>query len=186
MGISKDIKAIKRRDPAARHALEILLTHNGMHAVWIYRVTHLLWKIRLKTIARLLANIGRFLTGVDIHPGAKIGKRLVIDHGSGVVIGETVVIGNDVLIYHQVTLGGTGNDSSAKRHPTICDCVMIATGAKILGDIKIGAMAKVGANAVVLQDVPPGATAVGMPARIITSEEVIELNCSLSQKENDY
>ena len=186
MGIRNDIIAIKRRDPAARHALEIILTYNGMHAVWIYRVTHLLWKMRLKTLARLLANTARFLTGVDIHPAAKIGKRFVIDHGSGVVIGETVVIGNDVLIYHQVTLGGTGNDSSAKRHPTICDCVMIATGAKILGDIKIGTMSKVGANAVVLQDVPPGATAVGMPARIITNEEASEMNCSLSQKENDY
>jgi len=185
MGIRSDIIAIKRRDPAARHALEIILTYNGMHAVWTYRVTHLLWKIHLKLLARYISSIARLLTGVDIHPGAKIGKNLVIDHGSGVVIGETVVIGNNVLIYHQVTLGGTGNDSSSKRHPTICDCVMIATGAKILGNIKIGAMAKIGANAVVLKDVPPGATAVGMPARIIENSNVTIENCSLLSKEND-
>lgn len=185
MGIRSDIKAIKRRDPAARYALEIILTYNGMHAVWIYRITHVLWKMHLKLLARILANTARFLTGVDIHPAAQIGKNLVIDHGFGVVIGETVVIGRDVLIYHQVTLGGTGNDSSSKRHPTICDCVMIATGAKILGDVKIGAMAKIGANAVVLKDVPPGATAVGMPARIIYNGDVTIENCSLSKKEND-
>ncbi|MCK5387717.1 MAG: serine O-acetyltransferase [Candidatus Izimaplasma sp.] len=185
MGIRSDIIAIKRRDPAARHALEIILTYNGMHAVWTYRVTHLLWKMHLKLLARYLSNVARLFTGVDIHPGATIGKNLVIDHGSGVVIGETTVIGRNVLIYHQVTLGGTGNDSSSKRHPTICDCVMIAAGAKILGNIKIGTMAKVGANAVVLTDVPPGATAVGMPARIIKNGNVTIENCSLIVKEND-
>lgn len=184
MGIRSDIKAIKRNDPAARHGLEILLTYNGMHAVWIYRISHMFWDIKLKTMARMLSNIARFFTGVDIHPAAKIGKNFVIDHGSGVVIGETVIIGNNVLIYHQVTLGGTGNDSSVKRHPTICDCVMIATGAKILGDVKIGVLAKVGANAVVLTDVPPGATAVGIPARIIDNGLVNEENCSLLTKEN--
>lgn len=185
MGIRSDILAIKRRDPAARHALEIILTYNGMHAVWTYRVTHLLWKMHLKMLARVLSSVARFFTGVDIHPGATIGKNLVIDHGSGVVIGETSIIGRDVLIYHQVTLGGTGNESGSKRHPTICDCVMIATGAKILGDIKIGTMAKIGANAVVLKDVPPGATAVGMPARIIENDKVNIENCSLITKEND-
>jgi len=184
MGIRSDIKTIKKMDPAARHWLEIILTYNGMHAVWIYRFSHILWKIKLKTIARMVSNTARFFTGVDIHPAAQIGKNFVIDHGSGVVIGETVVIGRNVLIYHQVTLGGTGNDSSVKRHPTICDCVMIATGAKILGDIKIGVMAKIGANAVVLTDVPPGATAVGMPARIIDNGLVNEENCSLITKEN--
>ena len=186
MGLRSDIQAIKRRDPAARHALEIILTYNGMHAVWTYRVTHLLWKMHLKMLARLISNIARFFTGVDIHPGATIGKNLVIDHGSGVVIGETSVIGRNVLIYHQVTLGGTGNESGIKRHPTICDCAMIATGAKILGDIIIGEMAKVGANAVVLKDVPPGATAVGMPARIIENTNVTVENCSLIIKENDH
>ncbi len=185
MGIRSDIIAIKKRDPAARHALEIILTYNGMHAVWTYRVSHLLWKIHLKLLARYISSVARVLTGVDIHPGAKIGKNLVIDHGYGVVIGETVMIGDNVLIYHQVTLGGTGNDSSSKRHPTICDGVMIAAGAKILGNIKIGTLAKIGANAVVLKEVPPGATAVGVPSRIIENSNVTEDNCSLIKKEND-
>ena len=168
MGIRSDIKAIKEKDPAARHTLEILLTYSGMHAVWIYRVAHVFWKLRLKLLAKIIMNVGKFLTGVEIHPAATIGKNLVIDHGVGVVIGETAVIGSNVLIYHQVTLGGTGNETGAKRHPTLCDGVMIAAGAKILGDIHIGSNARVGANAVVLKDVPPGATAVGVPARIVT------------------
>lgn len=182
MGIFKDIKTIKEKDPAARHTLEILLTSQGLHAIWIYRIAHFLWKIKIKMVARILSGFARFLTGIEIHPGATIGKRFMIDHGSGVVIGETTVIGDDVLIYHQVTLGGTGNDSGSKRHPSICDHVMIAAGAKVLGNIKIGLGAKIGANAVVLKDVPPYTTAVGLPARFIQNEVLSKNECSLTNK----
>ncbi len=182
MGMISDIKTLKAKDPAARHVLDILLTHNGLHAVWGYRIAHFLWKIKLKMLARIYSNIVRFFTGVEIHPAAKIGKNFIIDHGNGVVIGETAIIGENVLIYHQVTLGGTGNESGTKRHPTLCDNVMIAAGAKILGNIHVGRNAKVGANAVVLKDVPPGATAVGMPARIIENKEPTSEECSLMTK----
>ena len=183
MGMIKDIQTLKQKDPAARHTLDIILTHNGLHAVWNYRIARFLWKIKLKILARIVSNFGRFTTGVDIHPGAKIGNRFIIDHGTGIVIGETAVLGNNILIYHGVTLGGTGNNSSSKRHPTICDNVMIAAGAKILGNIKVGFEAKVGANSVVLKDVPPYATAVGMPARIIEGQKISEEECSLMSKE---
>ncbi len=183
MGIISDIKTLKKKDPAARHALDIILTHNGLHAVWNYRIARFFWKLKLKMIARIISNIGRLLHGTDIHPGAQIGKNFIIDHGSGVVIGETAVIGNNVLMYHGVTLGGTGNHSGEKRHPSVCDNVMIAAGAKILGDIKIGFGAKVGANAVVLINVPPYSTAVGMPARIIEGKELGGTECSLFSKE---
>jgi serine O-acetyltransferase len=184
MGLRSDIKTIKLKDPAARSTLSILLTYNGMHAVWTYRFTHLLWKMKLKLLARIIANISRIFTGVEIHPAARIGKNFFIDHGTGVVIGETTQIGDNVLIYHQVTLGGTGNETGEKRHPSICDNVMIAAGAKILGNIHVGNNAKIGANAVVLKDVPAGATAVGMPARFIFNGEVTEENCSLTKKAN--
>lgn len=183
MGIRSDIKTLKRKDPAARHTLDILLTHSGLHAVWYYRIAHFFWTIKLKMIARIISNIARFFTGVEIHPAAQIGKNFIIDHGTGVVIGETTRIGDNVLLYHGVTLGGTGNSSGTKRHPSICDDVMIAAGAKILGDIFIGKGAKVGANAVVLKDVPAGATAVGMPARIIQGETLTEEDCSLIAKQ---
>lgn len=183
MGMISDIKTLKKKDPAARHFLDILLTHNGLHAVWNYRTAHFFWKIKLKMIARIISNIGRLLHGTDIHPAAKIGRNFIIDHGTGIVIGETTIIGDNVLMYHGVTLGGTGNHSGEKRHPSICDNVMIAAGAKILGDIKIGSCAKIGANAVVLKDVPSGATAVGMPARIIEGKNVTEDECSLVSKE---
>lgn len=182
MGIIQDIKTIKRKDPATRHWLEIILTYNGMHAVWAYRLTHLLWRLRLKLVARFLSTLTRFFTGVEIHPAAKIGKRFVIDHGTGVVIGETTQIADDVLIYHGVTLGGTGNEKGAKRHPTICTGAMIAAGAKVLGDIHVGMYAKIGANAVVLRDVPDYSTAVGIPARIIPNEKTTGLVCSLASK----
>ena len=182
MSLRSDIKTLKRKDPAARHTLEILLTHSGLHAVWHYRIAHFLWKMKFKTLARIVSSLSRFLTGVEIHPAAKIGKNFIIDHGTGVVIGETTVIGSNVLIYHQVTLGGTGNDSGHKRHPSICDDVMIAAGAKILGNIKIGFGAKIGANSVVLKDVPPYSTAVGMPARIIEGEKITSAECSLAEK----
>ena len=183
MGLRSDIKTIKRRDPAAGSTLSILLTYNGMHAVWTYRITHVLWKMKLKLLAKMLASTSRVFTGVEIHPAATIGKNFFIDHGNGVVIGETAEIGNNVLMYHQVTLGGTGNDTSERRHPSICDNVMIAAGAKILGGIHIGTNAKVGANAVVLQNVPANATAVGIPARIIYNGDVNDENCSLKVRE---
>lgn len=186
MGMISDIKTLKQKDPAARHTLDIILTHSGLHAVWYYRVAHFFWTIHLKLIARIISNVARFLTGVEIHPGATIGKNFIIDHGTGVVIGETTVIGKNVLIYHGVTLGGTGNDCHVKRHPSICDEVMIAAGAKILGNIQVGYKAKIGANAVVLKDVPPYATAVGIPARIIQKEDASHMtitDCSLLAKE---
>lgn len=182
MGIIEDIKTIKEKDPAARHIFDILFTSQGLHAIWTYRIAHFFWTIRLKMIARILSSLARFFTGIEIHPGAKIGKRFMIDHGSGVVIGETTVIGNDVLIYHQVTLGGTGNHSGEKRHPSICDNVMIAAGAKVLGNIKVGLGSRVGANAVVLKDVPPYSTAVGLPARFIQNEVLSKEDCSLANK----
>lgn len=183
MGIRSDVKTIKIKDPAAGSTLSILLTYNGMHAVWAYRVSHLIWKMRLKIVAKIIASMARIFTGVEIHPGATIGKNLFIDHGQGVVIGETAVIGNNVLIYHQVTLGGTGNQKEGRRHPSICDNVMIAAGAKILGNIHVGTNAKIGANAVVLKDVPANATAVGIPARFIFNGDVTEEDCSLLKKE---
>ncbi len=182
MGLISDIKTIKRKDPAARHWLEIILTYNGMHALWMYRITHLLWVLRLKLIAKILSSLTRFLTGVEIHPAARIGRNVVIDHGTGIVIGETVEIADDVLLYHGVTLGGTGNEKGEKRHPTICTGAIIASGAKILGNIKVGAHAKVGANAVVLRDVPDFSTAVGIPARIIPNEKTSGIVCSLANK----
>ena len=186
MGMISDIKTLKQKDPAARHTLDILLTHSGLHSVWYYRIAHFFWTIKLKMIARMISNFARFLTGVEIHPAAQIGKNFIIDHGTGVVIGETTVIGDNVLIYHGVTLGGTGNDCHSKRHPSICDDVMIAAGAKILGNIQIGYKAKIGANSVVLKDVPAYATAVGMPARIIEKEDAPHMtaaDCSLIAKE---
>lgn len=182
MGILEDIRTIKEKDPAARHVIEILLTSQGLHAIWAYRVAHVFWKIKFKLLAKIISGVARFFTGIEIHPGATIGKRFMIDHGSGVVIGETTVIGNDVLIYHQVTLGGTGNDSEHKRHPSICDHVMIAAGAKVLGNIRVGLGAKIGANAVVLKDVPPYSTAVGLPARFIQNEVLNKEDCSLANK----
>ncbi len=183
MGLIRDIKAVKRKDPSARYALDIILTNNGMHAIWMYRLTRMLWKIKLKLIARIISTLARFLTGVEIHPGAYIGKGVVIDHGTGVVIGETAQVGDNVLIYHGVTLGGTGNEKGTKRHATVCNDAMIAAGAKVLGDIKVGTGAKIGANAVVLSDVPDYATAVGIPARIIQKENTSHSVCSLAHKD---
>ena len=182
MGLINDIKNVKKNDPAARHWLDIILTYNGMHAIWTYRLTHLLWVVRLRLAARVISALARFFTGVEIHPAARIGRGVVIDHGTGVVIGETAQIADDVLIYHGVTLGGTGNEKGAKRHPTVCTGAMIAAGAKILGNIKVGAYAKVGANAVVLNDVPDHCTAVGMPARIIPNEKASGAVCSLANR----
>lgn len=158
------IEAVRARDPAARSRLEIVLCYPGVHAVALHRVAHRLWTWGLRLPARMLSHISRMLTGIEIHPAARIGRRLVIDHGDGVVIGETAEIGDDVLMYHQVTLGGTSL-AGGKRHPTIGDKVILGAGAKILGPIVVGEGARVGANAVVLSDVPPGQTVVGIPAR---------------------
>jgi serine O-acetyltransferase len=179
------IQRIRRVDPAARNVLEVVLLYPGLHALGWYRVANVVYKLRLVLLAKLLMNLGKLLTGIEIHPAAKIGKGLFIDHGLGVVIGETTVIGRDVSIFQGVTLGGRGNETTKKRHPTICDGAMIAAGAKVLGPITIGKEAKVGANAVVLTDVPAYATAVGIPARIILKEERVKLAddvCSLDEK----
>lgn len=164
--IKKDIKAIKERDPAARNTFEILLLYPGLHATMLHRPAHLMYKNKLFFPARLVSQLSRFLTGIEIHPGAKIGHGVLIDHGSGVVIGETAEVGNNCTIYQGVTLGGTGKDKG-KRHPTVGNNVMIGSGAKILGPVRIGSYSKIASNAVVLQPLPPGATAVGVPARIV-------------------
>ncbi len=160
-----DLTAIKERDPAARSRLEIFLLYSGFHAVLWYRFSHFLFRHRLFFLARFVSQLARFLTGVEIHPGAKIGRGLLIDHGSGVVIGETAVIGDNCTIYQGVTLGGTGKEKG-KRHPTLGNNVMVGSGAKILGPFTVGDNARIAAGAVVLDTVPPDSTAVGVPARI--------------------
>lgn len=164
--LKQNIQAVKRNDPAARNSFEILMLYPSIHAVFFHRIAHFLYKRHLFFLARLVSQISRFITGIEIHPGAKIGSGLFIDHGMGVVIGETAEIGDNVTIFHGVTLGGTGKDKG-KRHPTVGNNVVIGAGAKVLGPIKIGDGAKIGANAVVLKDVPVNATAVGIPARTI-------------------
>ncbi|HSD42215.1 MAG TPA: serine O-acetyltransferase [Burkholderiales bacterium] len=165
----EDIASVFARDPAARSTWEIVTCYPGLHALLFHRVTHRLWAWRLRWLARWLAHFGRWFTGIEIHPGATIGRRFFIDHGMGVVIGETAEIGDDVTLYHGVTLGGT-TWNRGKRHPTLGNGVVVGAGAKLLGPIIVGDYAKVGSNAVVVKDVPPGATAVGIPARIIMAE----------------
>lgn len=165
------LASIVDRDPAARNAFEVFLCYPGVHAVLWHRVAHFLYQKNSKLLARLVSQVSRFLTGIEIHPGAIIGKRLLIDHGSGVVIGETSEIGNDCTIYQGVTLGGTGKDSG-KRHPTLGNHVMVSAGARILGPISIGDYSKIGSGAVVLKDVPPNCTAVGVPAKIVIRDNV--------------
>lgn len=164
--MKEDIDSIFHRDPAARNSLEVLTNYPGLHAVWWHRGAHFLWLHQFKTLARFVSTISRWLTGIEIHPGATIGRRFFIDHGMGVVIGETAEIGDDVTIYHGVTLGGT-TWNKGKRHPTLENEVVVGAGAKILGPIVIGAGAKVGSNAVVTKNVPPGATVVGIPGRVL-------------------
>ncbi len=168
--IRGDISVVFDRDPAARSTWEIITTYPGIHAVLIHRLTHKLWKWNLKWLARFISYIGRWLTGIEIHPGATIGSRVFIDHGMGVVIGETAEIGDDSTLYHGVTLGGT-SWNKGKRHPTLGKGVVVGAGAKILGPIMIGDGAKIGSNAVVVKDVPAGATAVGIPARILDGDQ---------------
>lgn len=164
-----DVAAVRRGDPAARGSFEIVLLYSGLHAVWAYRVTSRLWRVRpfvgARFVARLLSQLTRSLTGIEIHPGARIGDRLFIDHGMGVVIGETAVVGHDVLLYHGVTLGGRGTGTASRRHPTLGDRVIVGAGAAVLGAISVGADARVGAGAVVTHDVAAGTTVVGVPAR---------------------
>ena len=162
----EDIQAGLAKDPSVLSGVELFFTSPGLHAVWGHRVAHRLWKLKRRILARMLSNWVRFVTGIEIHPGATIGRRFVIDHGMGVVIGETAVIGDDVLIYHGVTLGGTTWDKG-KRHPTLENDVVVGAGAKILGGIHIGNHVKIGANAVVVSDVPDNVTVVGIPARVI-------------------
>ncbi len=168
--LREDIRAVFDRDPAARSFWEVLTCYPGIHALIMHRIAHWLWGHRLRWLARFTAHLSRFLTGIEIHPGATIGRRFFIDHGMGVVIGETALIGNDVTLYHGVTLGGT-SWNKGKRHPTLEDGVVVGAGAKVLGPITIAAGARVGSNAVVTKAVPAGATAVGNPARILDRSE---------------
>lgn len=160
------MKVAKERDPAASSTLEIVLTYSGLHALWLYRIAHFLKRLRIPLIPRMISQFGRFLTGIEIHPGAKIGKRFFIDHGMGLVIGETSEIGDNVTLYQGVTLGGTGKEKG-KRHPTIGNNVVISAGAKVLGNITIGDNCQVGAGAVLIRSVPANSTVVGVPGRFV-------------------
>lgn len=164
--IRDDIRSVFERDPAARSTLEVLLAYPGLHAVWMHRISHRLWNWHLKLLARVLSQLARWLTGIEIHPGAQIGNRFFIDHGMGVVIGETAEIGDDCTLYHGVTLGGTAWNKG-KRHPTLGNNVVVGAGAKILGPIRVGDNARVGSNSVVVKDVPDNATIVGIPGRVV-------------------
>jgi serine O-acetyltransferase len=167
--IREDVATVMEHDPAARSRLEVFLCYSGLHAVWFYRVNHWLWNRHFLLLGRFLSQIARFLTGIEIHPGAKIGRRLFIDHGLGVVIGETAIVGDDVTLYQGVTLGGTGKEQG-KRHPTIEDGVVAGSGAKILGNITVGKNCRIGAGSVVLRNVPEDSTVVGVPGHIIFRE----------------
>ena len=165
-GLKKDIQVVFDRDPAAKSAVEVLFCYPGMHVIWFHRLAHRLYKRGWVLLPRLLSNAARFLTGIEIHPGATIGEGLFIDHGMGVVIGETAEIGNNVTLYQGVTLGGTGKEKG-KRHPTVGNNVVIATGAKVLGSFKVGNNSKIGAGSVVLSEVPPNSTVVGIPGKVV-------------------
>lgn len=164
--LREDIQTVFAKDPAAKSVLEVLLCYPGLHAIWYHRIANWCWRHRLLLLGRLISHWARFLTGIEIHPGATIGRRFFIDHGMGVVIGETAEIGDDVLMYHQVTLGGTSLEKK-KRHPTIGNNVVIGAGAKILGPFLVGEGAKIGAGSVVIREVPPGATVVGIPGKVV-------------------
>jgi serine O-acetyltransferase len=168
--LKEDIQSIFERDPAARSTLEVVMCYPGLHAVWIYRVANWFWKRDLFFLGRFISHFGRFLTGIEIHPGATIGRRFFIDHGMGVVIGETAEIGDNVTLYHGVTLGGVSLEK-VKRHPTIGDNVVIGSGAKVLGPFTVGKGSRIGSNSVVVKEVPPNSTVVGVPGRIVMSTE---------------
>lgn len=169
--LKDDVDVVFEQDPAARSYLEVVLTYSGLHAIWAHRLAHFFFKNKLFFIARVISQISRFFTGIEIHPGAVIGRRFFIDHGMGVVIGETCMIGDNVTLYQGVTLGGTGKERG-KRHPTLEDNVLVATGAKILGSIVIGENSKVGAGSVVLKNVPANATVVGIPGKVVIQDGV--------------
>ncbi|MGQ9010696.1 serine O-acetyltransferase [Bacillus stercoris] len=164
--LKEDIDTVFDQDPAARSYFEVILTYSGLHAIWAHRIAHALYKRKFYFLARLISQVSRFFTGIEIHPGATIGRRFFIDHGMGVVIGETCEIGNNVTVFQGVTLGGTGKEKG-KRHPTIKDDALIATGAKVLGSITVGEGSKIGAGSVVLHDVPDFSTVVGIPGRVV-------------------
>lgn len=163
----EEAENILKKDPAARNIFEVIFSYPSLKAITYHRISHWLYNKKKYTLARIISQRARRITGIEIHPGASIGKNFFIDHGMGVVIGETAVVGDNVTLFHGVTLGGIGGDSNSKRHPTVEDDVMIGAGAKILGPVTIGRGAKIGANAVVLNDIPPYSTAVGMPARVV-------------------
>lgn len=169
--IKEDIATVFEQDPAARSVFEVVLTYSGLHAIWAHRIAHALFKNKLFFLARAVSQISRFFTGIEIHPGAKIGRRFFIDHGMGVVIGETCEIGDDCILFQGVTLGGTGKEKG-KRHPTLGNNVLVATGAKVLGSITLGDNSKVGAGSVVLKDVPANATVVGIPGKVVVLDGV--------------
>lgn len=168
--LREDIRCVFERDPAARTTFEVLTTYSGLHAILFHRLSHRLWHVGLKWLARMLASLARWFTGVEIHPGARIGRRFFIDHGMGVVIGETAEIGDDCTLYHGVTLGGT-SWQKGKRHPTLGKDVIVGAGAKVLGPIQVGDGARIGSNAVVVKDVPPGATVVGIPGHVVGKQQ---------------
>ncbi len=170
--IKEDIASVFDRDPAARNALEVVTAYPGLHAIWLYRVAHWLWRHGLLWLGRMVSHVARWLTGIEIHPGATIGHRFFIDHGMGVVIGETTEIGDDVTLYHGVTLGGT-TWQKKKRHPTLRDGVIVGAGAKVLGAIEIGEHSRIGANSVVLRDVPAHSTVIGIPGTVVGKTETI-------------
>ncbi|AOZ93337.1 serine O-acetyltransferase EpsC [Paenibacillus crassostreae] len=167
--MKSDIQAVFENDPAARGLFEVIFTYSGLHAIWAQRIAHIFYKRHWFTLARIISQCSRFMTGIEIHPGATIGQRLFIDHGMGVVIGETCEIGDDVVIYQGVTLGGTGKEKG-KRHPTIGNNVVIASGAKVLGSFTVGDQSNIGANSVVLKEVPPNSTVVGIPGKIVKKD----------------
>jgi len=167
--MKEDIDSVFDRDPAARNALEVLFCYPGLHAIWMHRIAHWFWRNGLFFLGRFTSQISRFITGIEIHPGAKIGRKFFIDHGMGVVIGETAEIGDNVTMYHGVTLGGVTWDK-IKRHPTIGDNVVIGSGAKVLGPFTVGANSKIGSNSVVVKEVPPNSSVVGIPGRVVMTE----------------
>ncbi|MGM9923048.1 MAG: serine O-acetyltransferase [Bacillus sp. (in: firmicutes)] len=169
--LKEDIEVIFDQDPAARSYVEVILTYAGLHAIWGHRLAHFLYRNKIYFLARVVSQVSRFFTGIEIHPGAKIGRRFFIDHGMGIVIGETCEIGNNVTIFQGVTLGGTGKEKG-KRHPTIEDNVLIATGAKVLGSITVGENSKIGAGSVVLKEVPANSTVVGIPGKVVIQDGV--------------
>ncbi len=180
-GIKEDIQCVFERDPAAQSVFEVVTAYPGFHALLIHRLSHQLWRMGFRWLARFSSHIGRWLTGIEIHPGATIGRRFFIDHGMGVVIGETAVIGDDCTLYHGVTLGGT-SWNKGKRHPTLKDGVVVGAGAKVLGPIDVGEGARVGSNSVVVKPVPAGATVVGIPAHLIDSKEVKDRRKKIARK----